>query len=80
MVMYRDFAQRKAWLLKVTGEVENLADGTVRIHAEGEKNSLEQFIEHLKRGSMLAKVESVSVSWAAPSNTFKDFSIKHHAH
>lgn len=80
MVLYRDFVQRKATLLSIVGEVENLDDGTVRIRAEGEQGALEGLIEHLKRGPMLAKVEAVSVSWGSPTGMFKDFIIKHHAH
>jgi acylphosphatase len=78
MVMYRDFIQRKASLLGVVGEAENMPDGTVHIRAEGERDALETLIEHVKKGSMLARVESVSMSWVEPSGVFNDFSIKHH--
>src|SRR3989344_224255 len=35
VVMYRDFATRKARGLGLVGEVKNLPDGTVRVVAEG---------------------------------------------
>ena len=77
MVMYRDFAQRKAKSLGLVGEVENLVDGTVRIQAEGEKESLEKFIAHLKRGSLLSKVDTVSVEWKEPAGVYTKFLIRY---
>jgi len=74
-VMYRDFVQRKASGLKLTGEVQNLKDGTVRVLAEGEHTSLETLIEKLHRGPLLAHVKSVSVSWKSATNEFKSFKI-----
>jgi acylphosphatase len=77
MVMYRDFAQRKAKRLGVVGTVENLEDGTVRVIAEGEEESLLVFMEHLKEGSTFSKVKNVSVEWIPIFGLFiKIFSIE----
>lgn len=76
-VMFRDFACRKARGLKLTGEVQNLRDGTVRVVAEGPREVIEKFVEKLKEGSLLARVEDVSVSWHAPTNTYRTFAIKY---
>ncbi len=66
MVMYRDFAQRKARGLGLVGEVQNLKDGTVRVVAEGPRKSLETYVAKLARGPLLARVETVkSVSLPA---------------
>ena len=75
MVMYRDFAQRKALGLKLFGEVENLPDGTVRVIAEGERQALDRFIKKLHQGPLLAHVQSVSVSWYAATGLYTKFSI-----
>ena len=75
MVMYRDFAQRKARGLGIVGEVKNLSDGTVEVIAEGEKEMLEMYIEKLKRGPLLAQVQTVAVEWRTPSCAFSDFEI-----
>ena len=40
LVMYRDFAWRKAHGLGLKGEVQNLKDGTVRVVAEGPEEVL----------------------------------------
>ncbi|HYE22884.1 MAG TPA: acylphosphatase [Candidatus Paceibacterota bacterium] len=75
MVMYRDFAQRKARGLKLVGEVMNLPDGTVRVTAEGEHKKLERYIEKLHRGPLLANVENVAVSWSPAIGQYTKFSI-----
>jgi acylphosphatase len=75
MVMFRDFVQRKASALRLTGEVRNLKDGTVRVLAEGEHTSLERLHKHLHRGPLLAQVENVSVIWTEAKNDFFSFKI-----
>lgn len=75
MVMFRDFAQRKARGLKITGTVQNLNDGSVRVVAQGEEDILKKYIEYLNKGSMLSNVENVSVSWREPKEKFTQFKI-----
>lgn len=76
-VMFRDFACRKARGLKLTGEVRNLPDGKVSVIAEGLRPAIEKYIEKLKKGSLLAHVQDVSVSWYAPTNVYKAFKIRY---
>ena len=75
MVMFRDFAQRKARALNLSGTVENGEDGSVRVVAQGDEESLRTFIEHLHKGPFLARVARVVVSWKEPVEAFKDFKI-----
>lgn len=75
MVMYRDFAQRMAWLLKLKGEVQNLKDGTVRVVAEGREDALERYIQKLHRGPLLARVDGVEVVWSEAAGGYEKFSI-----
>ena len=74
-VMFRDFACRKARGMKLTGEVRNLKDGTVRVIAEGPREVIEKYIAKLHKGSLLAHVENVSVSWHTPTNIYRSFEI-----
>ncbi len=75
MVMYRDFAQRKARGLKLVGEVENMNDGTVRVVAEGDRASLERYLEKLRKGPLLARVDDVAPRWSTATGAYTDFTI-----
>ena len=75
MVMFRDFTQRKASSLKLKGEVKNRPDGTVYVIAEGNRKSLERLVQKLFKGPLLAKVESVEVTWLPAENTFTTFTL-----
>ena len=75
MVMFRDFAQRKARVLKIQGTVKNLADGSVRVIAQGEKEILERYIKLLHKGSILSHIDNISVSWREPKEEFIGFKI-----
>ena len=75
MVMFRDFAQRKARGLEVVGWVKNLPDGTVEVVAQATPDTLKEYIAMLHEGSILSRVDSVAVDWRAPSGHFDDFII-----
>lgn len=75
LVMYRDFAERKARGLGVVGTVRNLSDGSVEVIAEGTEESLRAYIEKLKKGPLLSRVDEVKVEWRTPLGKFKDFVI-----
>lgn len=75
MVMYRDFAQRKARGRALTGTVQNLPDGTVRVIAEGPRPALEDYLKKLRSGPLLAQVSGVDVQWLPASGGFKGFDI-----
>mgnify|MGYP001560276488 CR=1 FL=1 len=77
LVMYRDFVTRKARGLKLVGEVQNLPDGTVRVVAEGPRQTLEVYVEKLKRGSLLSNVESVETTWLSATGTYTAFTINY---
>ena len=75
MVMMRDFVQRKARGLKLTGWVKNLPDGTVEVVAQGERPLLEKLLKKIHRGSWLAKVDSVVSEWREVGEKFTTFDI-----
>lgn len=75
MVMYRDFAQRKARRLKLVGSVENLSNGTVRVIAEGPRDVLEDYVTRLEGGPLLAHVEHVTPLWLPAIGGFRSFDI-----
>ena len=75
MVMFRDFTQRKAKGLRLTGEVMNLHDGSVRVIAEGERTQLEALLHTLYKGPLFARVDTIEVAWLAPTHEYKTFSL-----
>ncbi|MDC1205367.1 acylphosphatase [Candidatus Pacebacteria bacterium] len=76
-VCYRDYVQTSATELEIVGSVQNLSDGTVEVVAQGAPDILKEFVEHLHEGSLMAKVEAVSVDWRTTKIPLDDFSIKH---
>ncbi len=77
MVMYRDFATRRARSFGVTGEVWNNDDGTVSLIGEGEERELRLLEGELKKGSFLSHVERVDTAWKEPTGEFTDFVIRY---
>ena len=77
MVMFRDFVQRNAQGLRLTGEVQNLANGTVRVVAEGAHASLEALVEKLRKGPWLAQVQDVRIVFMSPEGTYTNFTIRY---
>ncbi len=74
-VYFRASAAQTATGLGIRGHVENLADGNVRIVAEGTTESLEKLIEWCGEGPPRAKVESVELKWLLAEGEFVDFRI-----
>ncbi len=74
-VRYRDFVQVAATELGLVGYVRNCADGSVEVVAQGEVDVLKNFVEYLNEGSLLSKVESVSVEWGTAQATYIEFSV-----
>ena len=65
-VFFRVTAQKKAQELGLSGWVRNLPDGRVEVVAEGDKESLEMFVDHLRIGPPAAEVENVGTEWGEP--------------
>lgn len=74
-VCFRDFTQREAAALGLTGWVKNLSDGRVEAVAEGEKELLENFIARIKQGPALSRVDGVDLTWSEWQGEYSDFRI-----
>jgi acylphosphatase len=74
-VAYRFFAEKYASRLAVTGWVRNLEDGRVEILAEGPAEPIATFLERLKEGPSLARVDRFDVRREPPTGEFRDFRI-----
>lgn len=74
-VAYRFFAEKQAARLDVTGWIKNLSDGRVEVLAEAPADRIEVFLERLKEGPSLARVDSLDVRPEPPTGEFRDFRI-----
>jgi len=77
MVMFRNFVQRKAKKLNLSGWVKNEDDGTVRAVAEGKEKNLEKLIALCYNGSVLSRVDKIDIDWQEASDKFDKFEIRY---
>ncbi len=75
MVMFRDFTERNATKLGLTGMVRNLKNGSVEVLAYGEEEQLKKLLEKLHKGSLLSRVDSIEVTWGERSSHLSKFTI-----
>ena len=68
-VGYRYFVQARASALRLSGTVQNLPNGSVRVEAEGSKTELLRLLSDLREGPPAAAVERVDVEWHPPRGT-----------
>jgi len=73
-VFYRQSTREKARELGISGNVKNLADGTVYIIATGTRDQLDQLIEWCKKGPPKAVVSAVETK-DLPFHEFSGFHI-----
>lgn len=76
-VYYRAFTSRVAKSLGLRGYVRNLPKGNaVEIHAEGEKEKLEELLRQLEIGPPESLVEKIEVSWSPFTGQFSNFEVR----
>ena len=74
-VGYRAFARARARELGLRGFVRNLPDGRVEVYAEGDEESLNRFLDHLREGPYFAKVRRVDYNFVETRGGYEDFVI-----
>jgi len=74
-VAYRYFAGKWADSLNVTGWVRNLRDGRVEVLAEGDRPDVEGFLERLRDGPRLARIDGVEIEWEEYTGEFAAFEV-----
>lgn len=74
-VAYRSYAEKYAGRLGIAGWARNLPDGRVEVLAEGTAEHVETFLDRLRAGPSLARVESFEVRREPATGELPDFRV-----
>jgi len=74
-VAYRAFTQDAASRMKLCGGVRNVDDGRVEVDVEGERGAVEAFVELLRTGPPMARVDDLELRWERPTGQHEVFRI-----
>lgn len=74
-VGYRYFCYTHAIALGIVGWAKNMYDGSVSVHAEGDRSAVESFIAELQVGPRHAAVTDVEVTWVPYTGEHRSFQI-----
>lgn len=74
-VFFRDSTQRKATGLGLTGSAINLADGSVRVIAQGNEAEINELLNWLHVGPEMSVVERVDEVDIGDDLEFNDFTV-----
>lgn len=73
-VGYRAFCADEAMRLHVDGYARNLNDGTtVEVVAEADEPTLRRFVERLREGPGMSRVDDVEFRWEDATGEFRGF-------
>jgi acylphosphatase len=75
-VGFRAFVQQNAFQIGVTGWVRNVGYNTVEALAEGTKEQIEDFLQMVKRGPSVSRVDESREEWEQATGEFRSFGVK----
>jgi acylphosphatase len=75
-VGFRAHVEFFARQIGVAGWVRNVGYDTVEAVAEGEREKVERFIEIVKQGPSMARVDESKVEWENPTGEFQEFGVR----
>jgi acylphosphatase len=76
-VSFRWFTVQIGKKIGLNGYAKNLSDGSVEIQVEGKTDDLESFIEKVKVGPNMARVDHVATEWSGLKHQFDNFEIRY---
>lgn len=76
-VGFRAFVQSQAVRRGLKGWVTNLPDGRVESEVEGDEALVNAFIQTVRGGPSLARVQSVDLEWITPHGRESSFEIRY---
>src|SRR3989344_233296 len=82
-VGFRAWTKIQSKITHTSGWVRNVYDrtdvfgpsGGVEVVIQGEKQAIEDMIDHIKEGSPISRVDNVEISFEDPKEIFEEFSI-----
>jgi len=74
-VGFRYTARQTASRFEVTGFVQNLANGQVRLVAEGSQEELQEFLKAVQE-EMGEYIEKADVAWGPAAGEFRNFTVR----
>lgn len=75
-VFFRRATADRAASLALTGFARNLAEGTVEIVAEGQRQGLELLLAWARVGPRHARVDELRVEWSGCQHEFSGFRVR----
>jgi acylphosphatase len=75
-VGFRAHVEYYANQIGVTGWVRNVGWDTVEAIAEGKRGNVERFIEMVKEGPRMSRVDESKVEWEDVTGEFREFGVK----
>ncbi len=75
-VGFRAHVEYHARQIGITGWVRNVGYDSVEAIAEGEREKVERFIETMKQGPSMSRVDESKAEWENPTGEFQDFGVK----
>jgi acylphosphatase len=75
-VGFRFFVREQANRMGIKGWVRNMADGGVEMFAQGDRESLDIFLERVKKGPAFGHVEKFNIDWITSEKKYDEFTIK----
>lgn len=76
-VGFRYFALHRAQELGITGWAKNTVDGNVQIIAQGDEPTLKTYVDFLRLGPTLSRVDKISIHRSDITSVFDNFSVKY---
>ncbi len=76
-VGYRFYVEDVALKYRLEGYVRNTRRGSVEIVAEGEEDTLCNFISELRKAPPPARVDDIKILWGEPKDEFRRFEIRY---
>lgn len=75
-VAFRAHVEYYALQIGVTGWVRNVGKDSVETVAEGAREKIERFVQIVKQGSQLSRVDEATVEYEEPTEQMTGFSVK----